>query len=235
MLASVSQPTLVLQPDQPTALGPHAPEHGRYIAENVQRGRFEPLPGSDDVWWAANCDRIADSILRFVADVEPATSADRVSATVAFTDIVSSTEQLVGVGDAAWRSVLDAHDEMVRHRVGGYAGSVVKSTGDGFLLRFDGPARALQCLLDIEEEAANLGVRVRAGVHTGECELRGEDISGVAVHVAARVSAAATAGEVWTTPTVRDLVAGSTLAFDSRGTYELKGLGERELLSARRR
>lgn len=234
MVPALTQPVLVLQPESPTTLGPHAPEHGRYIADHVRNGVFQGLPGTDDVWWAENADRVADAILRFIADVPARAEHDRVLTTVAFTDIVSSTEHLRGSGDNRWRSLLDGHDAVVRERVAGYGGTVVKNTGDGFLLRFDGPARAVHCLLDVADEMANLGLEVRSGVHTGECEVRGADLAGIAVHTAARVMSHAAPNEVCTTTTVRDLVAGSSLTFTPRGTVELKGLGERELLAASR-
>jgi class 3 adenylate cyclase len=151
---------------------------------------------------------------------------------VAFTYIVSSTEQVASSGDDAWRSVLDAHERLVEDRVSAYGGTVVKGMGDGHLLRFSGPARALHCLLELCEEAALTGLQLRAGVHTGECELRADDVAGIAVHVAARVSALAGPGQVLTTTTVRDLVAGSSLRFTSGGWHVLKGLGDpRELLA----
>lgn len=153
--------------------------------------------------------------------------------TVLFTDIVGSTDTAASVGDDAWRRVLDRHDEIVRRYLERYRGREVKSTGDGFLAVFDGPARAVRCAQAIVEAVVALGLRVRAGVHTGEVEVRGEDIGGFAVHIGARIGGLASAGEVLTSRTVKDLVAGSGISFASHGSHELKGVpGEWELFAA---
>ncbi len=152
---------------------------------------------------------------------------ERVLATLLFTDIVGSTQRAVELGDRRWREVLDAHDEMVRRQLDRFRGTEVKATGDGFLATFDGPARAIHCARAIRMGAGQLGIDIRAGLHTGECEMRGRDVGGVAVHVAARVLAHAAPGEVLVSSTVRDLVAGSGIEFTDRGTYELKGLPDK--------
>ena len=164
----------------------------------------------------------------------PARGGDeRVLKTVLFTDIVGSTERAVELGDRRWKEVLDAHDDAVRRQLDRFGGEAVKNTGDGFLAAFDGPARAIRGAQAIAGEATTLGLEVRSGLHTGECELRGGDLAGIAVHIGARVAALAGAGEVLVTSTVRDLVAGSGICFADRGHHELKGVpGTWQLLQA---
>jgi class 3 adenylate cyclase/predicted alpha/beta hydrolase len=204
----------------------------RWMAKQIPDARYAELPGDDHLIWA-DPDPIFDLVEEFVTGVPAAEVPDRVLMTVLFTDIVESTETATAVGDDAWRRLLDRHDELVRRYLERYRGREVKSTGDGFLAVFDGPARAVRCAQAIVDAVTALDLQVRAGVHTGEVERRGEDIGGVAVHVGARVAAAASAGEVLTSRTVKDLVAGSGIAFASRGTHELKGIpGEWELFAA---
>jgi class 3 adenylate cyclase len=150
--------------------------------------------------------------------------ADRVLATVMFTDIVDSTRRASELGDAAWRRLLERHDELVRRELGRWQGREVKTTGDGFLATFDGPARAIRCGKAITEAVDVLGVEVRAGLHTGECEVRGDDVAGMAVHIGARVGSLAAPGEVLVSSTVKDLVVGSGIDFEDRGEHELKGV-----------
>jgi len=149
---------------------------------------------------------------------------DRILTTVLFTDIVASTERVVATGDRHWRAVLDAHDEAVRDQLVRFGGREIKTTGDGFLASFDGPARAIRCAQAITSTTGNLGIELRAGLHTGECEVRGDDLAGLAVHIAARVGALAGPREVLVSSTVKELVAGSGIAFCERGEYELKGV-----------
>ena len=204
----------------------------RWMAKQIPGARYAELPGDDHLIWA-DPDPIFDLVEEFVTGVPAAEVPDRVLMTVLFTDIVESTETATAVGDDAWRRLLDRHDELVRRYLERYRGREVKSMGDGFLAVFDGPARAVRCAQAIVDAVTALDLQVRAGVHTGEVEKRGEDIGGVAVHVGARVAAAASAGEVLTSRTVKDLVAGSGIAFASRGTHELKGIpGEWELFAA---
>jgi class 3 adenylate cyclase len=171
-------------------------------------------------------DRLADEIEEFVtgsrADLEP----DRVLATVLFTDIVDSTKRAVELGDRRWRALLDQHDAVVRREIERFRGREVKTLGDGFLVTFDGPARAVRCAMGIAEAVHSLGIEVRSGVHTGEIEVKGDDIGGIAVHIAARIAALAHGGQVLSSRTVRDLVAGSNLRFHEQGTHALKGLTE---------
>jgi class 3 adenylate cyclase len=172
-------------------------------------------------------DEIVGEMAQFLTGTRRAADPDRVLATVLFTDIVDSTRTAAELGDARWRELLDRHDATVDGVLGRFGGRAVKSTGDGYLATFDGPARGVRCARAILEESERQGIPVRAGLHAGECELRGDDIGGIAVHIAARVSALAGAGEVLVSRTVRDLVAGSGLEFSPRGAHELKGVPDR--------
>ena len=165
-----------------------------------------------------------DAVEEFLTGRLPAHDADRVLATVVFTDMVVSTETATRIGDRRWRALLDAHDAMVRHQLERFRGREVKGTGDGFLFTFDGPARAIQCGCAIRDAAHQLDVEVRVGVHTGEVELREGDIGGITVHIGQRVSSLAQPGEVLVSRTVADLLAGSSITFSDRGEHELKGL-----------
>ena len=165
-----------------------------------------------------------DEIEEFLTGVRPLPAVERVLATVLFTDIVDSTKRAVELGDERWKELLGRHDAQVRRQLERFHGREVNTTGDGFLARFDGPARAIRCAMAIRDVLRSLGLEVRAGVHTGEVELRDDDISGIAVHIAARVAAAAGAGEVLVSRIVVDLVAGSGLSFAARGEHALKGV-----------
>jgi class 3 adenylate cyclase len=165
-----------------------------------------------------------DAIEEFLTGQLPAHHADRVLATVLFTDIVGSTEHASQVGDRRWKEVLATHDALLAAEVERFRGRMVKSTGDGALVTFDGPGRAIRCASAIRDSVRPLGIDLRAGLHTGEIELRGEDVAGVAVHIGARVSALAGAGEVLVSSTVKDIVAGSGIEFQDRGEHELKGV-----------
>jgi pimeloyl-ACP methyl ester carboxylesterase len=204
----------------------------RWMAEQIPGARYAELPGDDHLIWA-DPDPIFDLVEEFVTGVPAAQVPDRILLTVLFTDVVGSTETAAALGDDVWRRMLDRHDELVRRYLARYRGREIKATGDGFLAAFDGPARAVRCGQAIAEAVVALGLQIRAGVHTGEVERRREDIGGVAVHVGARIAAVANAGEVLTSRTVKDLVAGSGITFTSRGTHELKGVpGEWELYAA---
>jgi class 3 adenylate cyclase len=204
----------------------------RWMAEQIPGARYVELPGDDHLIWAEP-DPIFDAVEEFVTGVPPSAVPDRMLTTVLFTDIVASTETAAALGDDAWRRTLDRHDEIVRRYVERYHGREIKSTGDGFLAAFDGPARAVRCAQAIADAVTALGLEIRAGAHTGEVEVRGDDIGGLAVHIAARVAAVAEPGEVLTSRTVRDLVAGSGIAFTNRGVTELKGVpGRWELYAA---
>jgi class 3 adenylate cyclase/pimeloyl-ACP methyl ester carboxylesterase len=219
VLPSIRVPTLILQHADDVLI---IPEFGRYIAENVPGAKYVELPGKNFYV----CEREAiDEISEFLTGERgQPQEEDRVLATVLFTDIVDSTKRASELGDNAWRQLLDAHDNIVRAQLARFRGREVKTTGDGFLATFDGPARAIRCAVAIREAVRALGLEIRAGVHTGECETRGEDVGGIAVHIGARVSAQADGGEVLVSSTVRDLVVGSGLNFEERGARELKGV-----------
>jgi len=162
--------------------------------------------------------------VEFLTGDRPSFDADRVLTTILFTDIVGSTEQAASLGDRRWRSILAAHDQAVRDQLQRFRGQEVKTTGDGFVASFDGPGRAIRCARAIITATAQLGVELRAGLHTGECEVRSDDLGGLAVHIAARVGAIACGGEVVVSSTVKDLVIGSGIEFDDRGEHDLKGV-----------
>jgi class 3 adenylate cyclase len=220
-LPLVSAPTLILHRAEDRAV---APAMGRYIADHIKGARFVEVPGADHVLWTQGTDGILDEIEEFITGTRQARPPERVLATVMFTDIVDSTGHLARLGDQRWKEVLDRHDDAVRRSVEGFQGRVVQTTGDGVLATFDGPARAIQSALKIRAEVQGLGIEIRAGLHTGECELRGEDVGGMAVHIGARVAALAGAGEVLVSSTVKDLVVGSGTEFSDRGEAELKGV-----------
>jgi class 3 adenylate cyclase len=221
VLPAIRVPALVLHRSDDLAIRVEA---GRYIASQIAGAKYVELPGVDHLPMAGDSDRIVDEVEEFLTGTRGEVEPDRVLATVLFTDIVSSTKRLVELGDRAWRQVLDRHDEAVRQEIARFRGRAVKALGDGFLATFDGPARAVRCAAAIAERVRPLGIEVRSGLHTGEIELRGEDVGGIAVHTAERVAGLAASGEVLVSITVRDLVAGSGLAFADRGRHRLKGI-----------
>jgi class 3 adenylate cyclase len=182
------------------------------------------LEGSDHLFFAGDVDRLADEIEEFVTGKRHGGAVDRVLTTLVFTDIVQSTRRAAELGERQWRDRLDAHDAFVRRQLQRFRGREVKAIGDGFLASFDGPARALQCAAAIADGARSLGLEIRAAVHTGECEVRGDDLAGLAVHAAARVLSHAGPGEVVASSTVKDLVAGSAIRFTEHGEHELAGV-----------
>ncbi|HET8653280.1 MAG TPA: adenylate/guanylate cyclase domain-containing protein [Gaiellaceae bacterium] len=220
VLASIHVPTLVLHR---TGDRDSRPEEGRYIAERIPGAHFVELEGEDHAPWFQT-DQILDEVEEFLTGVRPHPSLDRVLATVLFTDIVGSTERAAALGDRGWADVLGRHDAVVRRQLERFRGREVDTAGDGFLATFDGPARGIACAAAIRDGVRALGLDIRAGLHTGECHLNGNEVRGIAVHTAARVQAAAEPGQVLVTGTVRDLVAGSGLAFEDRGVHELKGV-----------
>lgn len=221
ILPAVRCPTLVLHQ---TGDVHFRVQHGRYLAEHIPGAKFVQLPGSDQQPQGQELERFAGEVEEFVTGRRSEAAADRVLATVMFTDIVGSTAKATSLGDRAWRDLLDRHDETVSHQLDRYRGNAVKQTGDGIAATFDGPARAITCAGAIRDAVKPLGLEVRAGLHTGEIERRGDDVSGVGVHIAARVAQLAQPGEVLVSSTVRDLVVGSGIAFEDRGTHTLKGL-----------
>lgn len=210
-------------------------EHARYAEERIPGARRVELPGSHVHVYASDlADRFLDEIEAFLTGVRRGPEPDRVLATVLFTDIVGSTAHAASMGDRAWRALLDDHDAMVRRQLDRFAGSEIDTTGDGFLASFHGPAQAIRCAVSIRNGAGQLGIGIRAGVHTGEVELRGQGIGGIAVHIGARVSALAGDGEVLVSSTVKDLVVGSGIEFDERGSHQLKGVpGEWRLFAVK--
>ena len=223
VLAAVGVPTLVMHNRD----DPFMPIAGsRAIADGIPCARFVELNGDFHVSWRADdYDEMVGQIEEFLTGTRGVEDrADRVLTTILFTDIVGSTAQAADVGDRLWRRVLDDHDRVVRAELARYRGREIDTTGDGFFAAFDGPARAVRCGVAITEAVRPLGLEVRVGVHTGECELRGDNLAGIAVHIGARVASLAGSGEVLVTSTVRDLVAGSGLRFDKRGTHKLKGV-----------
>ena len=220
-LGAISAPTLVVHRSQDRVADVH---HGRYCAENIVGAKYVELPGADHWWWIGDSEAVIDQIQEFLTGRRHQPEIERVLKTVLFTDIVASTEQASQLGDRRWRELLDKHDRAIRLDLERYRGEEVNTTGDGFLACFDGPARAIRCAQAMIRAARPLGIEIRAGLHTGECELRGSDLAGIAVHVGARVAALADAGEVLVTSTVRDLVAGSGIEFEERGRHSLKGV-----------
>ncbi|TYL95516.1 adenylate/guanylate cyclase domain-containing protein [Bradyrhizobium rifense] len=207
---------------------------GRDVAAKIPGARLAEFPGSDHLFYVGeNADDISDAIVEFLTGARGSAVADRVLATVLFTDIVGSTEKAANLGDRRWRALLDDHHAMVRGILTRFRGHEVKTTGDGFFATFDGPARGVRCARAIADEVRSLGIDIRAGLHTGECEIIGDDVGGIAVHIGARVAALAGAGEVLVSSTVKDLVAGSGLRFGSRGVTPLKGVpGEWQIFAA---
>jgi class 3 adenylate cyclase len=220
-LSAVSAPTLVLhrREDWIDVAG------GRYLAAHVKGAQFVELEGTDHAYFTQDSDAILDHVERFLTGSTVPVQPDRVLATVLFTDIVDSTARAAALGDSRWRELLERHDGLVRAHVESGGGRLIKSTGDGAFATFDGPARAIRCAKGLLDEAADeLDLKLRAGVHTGECEAIGDDLGGLAVHIGARVAARAAAGEVLVSSTVKELVVGSGLNFADRGEHELKGV-----------
>jgi class 3 adenylate cyclase len=228
VLSAISVPTLVLHR---TGDLDSRVEEGRYIAERIPGARFIELRGDVHVP-VIDGDQILDEVEEFLTGTRPSREPDRVLATVLFTDIVGSSQRAVELGDRAWRELLGAHHRVVRRQLERFEGREVDTAGDGFLATFDGPARAVRCGSAIRQAVSELGLEVRAGLHTGEVELAGEKVTGIAVHTGARVAALAGPGEILVSSTVKDLVAGSGLEFEDRGMHELKGIpDERRLYS----
>ena len=219
MLGSVRAPTLVVN---------HRDRRGaaqtRYIADHVAGAKYVEVAGADMLPFVGDSSAVLDAIEEFLSGSLAPPDIDRVLATVLFTDLVNSTPQAAAQGDRRWRELLVTHDRIVSEETDRFRGRVVKFTGDGVLATFDGPGRAIRCACAIRDAVQALGVEVRAGLHTGEIELRGDDVSGIAVHTAQRVSSLAGAGEVLVSRTVVDLLAGSDFDFHEHGEHELKGL-----------
>ena len=229
VLPTIRVPTLVVNHTDDMFI---TPAQGKYVADHIPGAKYVELPGRN-MWhfvepWRASFQETAEFLTGHQAEV----ADDRVLATVLFTDIVDSTRRAAQMGDRDWHALLDAHDAVVRSHLSRFRGREVNTSGDGFLAMFDGPQRAIRCAMAIRDAVQALGIQVRAGLHTGECEVRGDDIGGIAVHIGARVSALAGPNDVLVSSTLRDLVIGSGLEFEERGAHELKGVpGEWHLLA----
>jgi pimeloyl-ACP methyl ester carboxylesterase len=221
VLPSISVPTLVLHRRGELVV---PVEEGRFIAEHISKAKLVELDGVDHWPWLGEADSVIAEIQEFLTGTRESPDPDRVLATVLFTDIVGSTERAVEVGDSRWRDVLEDHHAVVRSALTRFRGQEIDTSGDGFFATFDGPARAVRCACAIVAGVKPLGLEVRAGLHTGECELIGDKVGGIAVHTCARVAAKAAPGEVLVSRTVKDLVAGSGLEFADRGVHRLKGI-----------
>jgi class 3 adenylate cyclase len=198
--------------------------HGRYLAARIPGAKYVELPGRDHLPYVGDQDSVLDEVEEFLTGVRRGPEPERVLATVLFTDIVSSTEHAARAGDRTWRDLLDRHNALVRRELDHFRGREVDTAGDGFLATFDGPARAIRCARQVAEKVPGLGLELRSGLHTGEIELAGDHIRGLAVHIGARVVSLAGPGEVLVSSTVKDLVAGSGIAFEDRGEHTLKGV-----------
>ena len=224
VLPSIRVPTLVLHRTQDPGFDVR---HSRYLAEQIPGARLVELGGRDSLPMFGDVEAVVGEIEEFLTGTRRDTEPDRVLATVLFTDIVGSTQRAAQLGDARWRELLGRHDEIVRRHVERHRGRAIKSTGDGILATFDGPARAIRAARAAVDDLADIGVDVRAGLHTGECEVIEDDVGGLAVHIAARVMGEAQPSEVLVSSTVRDLVVGSGLEFEERGERELRGIPDR--------
>ena len=221
VLPAIRVPTLVVQhADDPLLV----PARGKYVADHISDAKYVELPGRNMYHFVEPWRDSFQEIAEFLTGNHAEVAEDRVLATVLFTDIVDSTRRAAEIGDRDWHALLDAHDAVVRAQLSRFRGREVNTSGDSFLAMFDGPQRAIRCAMAIRDAVKALGIQVRAGLHTGECEIRGDDIGGIAVHIGARVSALAGPNEVLVSSTLRDLVIGSGLEFEERGAHELKGV-----------
>lgn len=221
VLPTLHVPTLVIRrAEDPGAL----PEDSRYLADHIPGARYVELSGNAHFYFVGDADSFVDEVQEFLTGERSPPETDRILATVLLTDIYDSTQRAAELGDRRWRELLERHNAVSQHAIARFKGRAIKSTGDGVLATFDGPARAIRCAQAIRDEVGRIGLGVRAGLHAGEIELIGEDIAGIAVHAAARVAAQAGLNEVWTSRTVKDLVAGSGLEFAERGDFVLKGV-----------
>jgi pimeloyl-ACP methyl ester carboxylesterase len=219
-LPRISAPTLVVNREDSFV----PIELGRYLAQEIPRARLAVFPGPDHLVWVGDWEPIVDEIEEFLTGARHRSDPDRALATILFTDIVSSTQRTAEDGDERWHALVERHDHLVRTEIERYGGRPIKTLGDGFLAVFEGPAKAIRAARAMSDAVRVLGIEIRAGVHTGECDRRGEDLAGIAVNVAARIVAHAGAGEVMVSSTVRELVLGSGIEFAERGTYTLKGV-----------
>lgn len=230
ILPVIRVPTLLLHAKGDMAIDVHA---SRYMAEQIPGAKYVELPGNDHLPWCADADAILAEIEEFLTGERHGAEPDRILATILFTDIVGSTDKAAAIGDHRWRDLLESFYALARRELRQHRGVEIGTTGDGVLATFDGPARGIRCARSIADAVRAMGIEVRSGLHTGECELIGDDVSGIAVHTAARVAALAQPAEVLVSHTVKDLVAGSGIRFEPRGTHALKGVpGEWTLFAA---
>jgi class 3 adenylate cyclase len=220
-LPVISAPTLILHRTGDMIV---TVEAARHMAAEIPGARYVELPGDDHLWYHGDADAILDEIEVFLTGSRSEREPDRMLATVMFTDIVDSTRRAAAIGDRAWRELLGRHDALMRRELERHRGREVKTIGDGFLATFDGPARGIRCAVGARDAVRDLGIEIRAGLHTGEVELIGDDVGGIAVNIGARVGSAAGPGEVLVSRTVTDLVAGSGIEFTDRGSHSLKGV-----------
>ena len=224
LLPTIQVPTLVLhRTDDPL----EPVQSGRLLAERIPGATLVELPGRDSLPWIGEAEAVLEQIEVFLTGARRTAEPDRALATVLFTDVVDSTARAAAMGDRPWRDVLEQHDRIVRAEIGRMRGREIKTMGDGFLATFDGPARAIGCAAAIAEGVRALGIEIRAGLHTGEIETLGDDVGGIAVAIGARIGALAAPGDVLVSSTVKDLVAGSGVAFEDAGEHELKGVPDR--------
>ncbi len=223
LLSQIRVPTLIIQREDVAAIFLEM-GHGRYLGEHIPGAKYVELPGVDALYWIGETKEVLDEIEEFVTGTRSGSGSERVLTTVLFTDIVGSTDRAAQLGDERWRDLLDRHDQSVRTQIGRFRGREVNTLGDGFVATFDSPGRAIECALAIRDTLKALDIDVRAGIHTGEIEVRGDDVAGLAVHIGARVSSFAGPGEVVVSGAVPALVAGSGLEFTDRGEHELKGV-----------
>jgi class 3 adenylate cyclase len=228
VLPTIRVPTLILHraDDRDVRV-----EEGRWIAGQIPDAKYVELSGDEHLIWAGDVDAVVDEVEEFLTGRRPVHEPDRILATVLFTDIVGSTERAAEVGDRRWRELVDRHHAAVRRELARWNGREIDTAGDGFFATFDGPARAVRAACAIRDGVAELDLNIRAGLHTGECELAGDKVAGIAVHTGARVASLAGPGEVLVSGTVKDLVAGSGIEFEDRGEHELKGVGAWRLYS----
>jgi len=224
VLPAIHVPTMVLQRTDDAIVRAEA---ARYVAASIDGARYVELPGMDHVPFVGDADALLDEVQEFVTGSRPAPEVDRLLATILFTDIVDSTRTQAELGDRAWKQLIEAHNETVRKLLSRFGGLEQDTAGDGFFVRFDGPARAIRCAQEIVRAVRTLGIQTRAGIHTGECELAEGKCSGLSVSIGARIMAKADPSEVLVSQTVKDLVAGSGLSFDEAGEHELKGVPDR--------
>jgi class 3 adenylate cyclase len=223
LLPTIETRTLVMARTDNPAPG-CGPDLSQYVADHLPNATFVGLPGADTLYWLGDQGRLLDEIEEFITGVRGGTGIERALVTVLFTDIVGSTTLAASLGDDDWRNLLERHDQIVRTQIGRFRGTEVKNAGDGFLATFDSPSRAIECARAIRADVANLDLEIRAGIHTGEVEVRGDDIAGLGVHIGARIAALAGAGEILVSGGIPVLVAGSATTFTDRGIHELKGL-----------